>query len=647
MRMKRIAFIPFIAALASAQTSPHAAWQNVQSVTVSSSGLHRLDLPPATLSAAQAGLEDLRLSDAQGVDQPFVIKWPLPASTRQPQVENFRVTLQPQRTILDMDTGTTKPIRALVLECAARDFIKAASIEASNDRSQWQSLITDGMIFRQSDGAGNTAFTFAKSQSWAHLRVTIRDDSSPAIAFTGARIEWQEPRAAPVPLDVNVSGREEAKGETRLRLELRHSNQFLAELNLRVSDALFSRRVSVQTGTRTIASAQLHRLTVNGRQTQELTMPVFAQVPSNEITLVIVNNDSPPLKIEGIDATRDPVSLAFHASAPSTWSLFTGNPAAKAPTYDVAALANDLRSASSMSATITLLEPNPAFNKAATQPETGLSGASLDLAGWSYRKAVTLPGNGVSQIELDLDVLAHARDDLGDLRLVQGGRQVPFLLQQTSRTTTLPVTITAEPDAKRPSVSRWRLSVSQRHLPLRRLTLQSPTPVFERSMRIIESRRDHYGNESPVTTTSASWSHIPAHQPELTLTCYQRWQGNSVILETDNGDNSPIELSTAKADLDVVAIVFKTTEPEPVHLYYGHPRTTMPRYDLRLVEKDLTTVPPVIGKLSDEEVLTNNPAYSDTPKEAASPWLWVALGVVVIGLIAVMAKLLPKTETPA
>ena len=646
--MKRLAFIPFVAALAaSAQTSPHAAWQNVQSVTVSGSGLHRLDLPPATLSAAQAGLEDLRLSDAQGVDQPFVIEWPLPASTRQPQVENFRVTLQPQQTILDMDTGTTKPIRALVLECAAHDFVKAVSIEASNDRSQWRPLITDGMIFRQSDGAGHMTFTFASPQSWAHLRVTIRDDSSPAIAFTGARIEWQESRTAPVPLDVSVSGREEAKGETRLRLDLRHSNLFLAELSLRVSDALFSRHVSVQTGPRTIASAQLHRLAVNGKQTEELIIPVFTQVPANEITLVIINNDSPPLKIEGINATRDPVSLAFNASAPGSWSLFTGNPAAKAPTYDVAALANDLRSAASIPATITLLEPNPTFNKAATQPETGLSGATLDLTGWSYRKAVTLPGNGVSQIELDLDVLAHARDELGDLRLVQGGRQVPFLLQPTDRTTTLPVTIKAEPDSKRPSVSRWRLSVSERHLPVRRLTLQSPTPVFERSMRVIESRRDHYGNESLVSLASSSWSHVPDRQPELPLTCYHRWQGDSVILETDNGDNSPIELSTAKADLDLVALVFKTTTPEPVHLYYGNPRATTPRYDLRLVEKDLTTVSPLIGKLGDEEVLSSHPAFCDTPKEATSPWLWVALSVVVIGLIAVMAKLLPKAETPS
>lgn len=645
--MKHLALIPFVAALASAQQSPHAAWQNVQTVTASGSGLHRLDLPPATLSAAQAGLDDLRLSNAQGVDQPFVIEWPLPASTRQPQVENFRVSLQPQRTMLDMDTGTTKPIRALILESAAHDFIKAVNVEASNDRSQWQPLVTDGMIFRQSDGAGHTAFTFANPQSWAHLRVTIRDDSTPAIAFTGARIEWQEPRTASVPLDVSVSGREEAKGETRLRLDLRHSNMFLAELSLRVSDALFSRHVSVQTGNRTIASAQLHRLRVNGKQTQELTIPVFTQVPSSEVTLVIVNNDSPPLKIEGIDATRDPVSLAFHASAAGSFSLFTGNPAATAPTYDVAALAADLRSASGTPATITLLEPNPAFNKAATQPETGFSGATLDLSGWSYRKHLSLSEVGVSQFELDLDVLAHTRDNFGDLRLVQGGRQVPFLLQQTNRTTSLPVTIVAEPDAKHPSVSRWRLSVSQRHLPLRSLTLQSSTPVFERYLRAIESRRDHYGNESLVTMANASWSHIPTHQPELTLSFYQRWQGDSVILETDNGDNSPIELSTAKADLNVVALVFKTTEPDAIHLYYGNPRATMPRYDLRLVEKDLTTVPPVIGKLAEEEVLSNHPDFSDAPKEATSPCLWVALSVVVIGLIAVMAKLLPKSETSA
>lgn len=645
--MKPFILIPLVAVIASAQTAPHAAWQHVQTVTVNGTGLHRLDLPPATLAAAQAGLEDLRLSDGQGVDQSYVIEWPLPASNRLPQVENFRVSLKPQQTVLEMDTGTDKPIRAIHLDFAASSFIKAVTVEASNELDKWQPLVTDGMIFRQSDGAARTGFLLANPQPWAHLRITVRDDATPAIAFTGARIEWQEPRTAPVPLEVQITGREETKGETRLKIDLRHAHLFLAEFCLRVSDSLFSRKVSVHEGNRILSSTQLHRLTVNGKQTEDLTIPVFTQVQASEITLVIANNDSPPLKIEGLEATRSPVSLAFHAQAPGTWSLFTGNPAATAPVYDLAALADELRRATSTQASVTLLEPNPAFNKAATQPETGAAGSTLDLAGWSYRRALTLPDAGVSQIELDLPLLAHTRDDFGDLRVIQKSQQVPFLLQQSSKSKTVPVFVVAEPDAKRPSVSRWRLSVSHDGLPLRSLTLQSPTPIFERYLRVIESRRDHYGNESPVTVTSTSWSHVPSHLPETRLSFYQRWQGNSVVLETDNGDNSPIEISAAHADVEVATLLFKTTDVNGLHLYYGNPRATMPRYDLRLVEKDLTAVSPVIGMLGDEETLSGSPAFSSFPKEATSSWLWVALSVVVIGLIAVMAKLLPKSETSA
>jgi hypothetical protein len=641
--MKTLALIPFVAAIASAQTAPHAAWQNVQTVTITSPGFTRLDLPVSTLGAAQPGLDDLRLSDANGNDVPYVIEWPLPAATRQPAVQNFHVTLQPQRTVVEMETGTDKPIRVLMLDCAAPAFIKAISIEASNDRAQWTPLATDEMIFRQRDGAGRTTFIFGEPKPWAYLRATIRDDTSPPVPFTGARIEWQEPRTAPVPLAVTIAGRDELKGETKLRIDLGSANLSIAELKLRVADALFSRRITVQQNDRTIASHQVHRLTVNGRLTEELVVPLFAAIEAREITLVITNNDSPPLKVEGIDATRDPVGIAFNTASAGTLQLYSGNVAAPAPRYDVAALATDLRQANAATASVSALSANPAFNKAATMPETGAMGAMIDFKPWAYRKPVALRESGVVMIELDTETLAHAAETLSDLRLVQSGQQLPFILKRPGKTITLAATIQPEPDPKHPGVSRWRIKVPGKSLPVRSLTLTSPTPVFDRYLRLIEERRDSFGNRSSLALTSSNWSHVPTQQPSLTVGFYHRWQGDSILIETDNGDNAPIEINGAKAELDVVALHFKTTDPAPVHLYYGNTRALTPRYDVRLVEAALTQANSITGQLGAEEALS--PTTETEPTTSGSPWLWIALGIVVIGLIAVMARMLPKAET--
>jgi hypothetical protein len=182
---------------------------------------------------------------------------------------------------------------------------------------------------------------------------------------------------------------------------------------------------------------------------------------------------------------------------------------------------------------------------------------------------------------------------------------------------------------------------------VRTLTITSPTPVFERYIRSSQERRDSFGNKFTSPLAARTWSHRPNDLPPLKLSFDQRWSGDSIVIETDNGDNAPIQIDSAKIELDVTALVFKTTDPAPVHLYYGNTRAGSPRYDLRLVENDLTTVTPVLGKLESEEALSSSPAPDDSPSPRGTPWLWAALSVVVIGLIAVMAKLLPKSDAAA
>ncbi len=64
-----------------------------------------------------------------------------------------------------------------------------------------------------------------------------------------------------------------------------------------------------------------------------------------------------------------------------------------------------------------------------------LAGAApLDLPAWKYRKRIPLtPGDGLAVVKLDREVYIGAQSDLGDVRVVRNGAEVPFYWQTFDR----------------------------------------------------------------------------------------------------------------------------------------------------------------------------------------------------------------------
>jgi hypothetical protein len=644
MLMKHFASFLFfpLAAFAQQQQPPFGAWKYVQSVSVTKAGLNRFDLPLATLNSAQSDLQDLRLTDSQGKQVPIVIEGPLAAATRQPVVENFRVILQDGRTVLNMDTGTEKPISTLMLQSAARDFVKAVTIEGSNDGSHWTTLLTNEMIFRQPSGAGRTSLEFNAPAPWAKLRATILDDASAPVPFTGALIEWREASTIRVPLALKVTRREEVGNKTLITLDVGVINLRLAEITLHVTDPLFIRDIEVQPRGQAVTRAKIHRLSVNNHKTENLTIPVFTQLQSREITVAVFNQDSRPLKVESVSATRDPVGIAFHATAAEPLRLYSGHMLAPKPQYDLGSLADQLRHANASSANIGELQPNPQYQ--GDPLDSVLAGANIDVKPWSYRRAISLKRAGVAVIDLDPFTLSHSHDQ-NDIRIVQNGVQVPYRRAGTEQHV-LKCEINSVPNPKRPNLSNWRITLPHKNLPADSLTLSSPTTLFERTVRISGEPSDVQSVYSLRHLGSHSWLHAIGQQPDLDVRLPTGWRGDAILIETDNGDNAPIELGSASVTIASTRLVFSAATTEDLYLYYGNANARFPRYDASLIENLMFGSQLSEGNLGPEETLSSG-SVPNTPAEATSPWLWVALSVVVIGLIAVMAKLLPKTETPA
>ncbi|HEX5790907.1 MAG TPA: hypothetical protein VFY13_07120, partial [Luteolibacter sp.] len=382
-----------------------------------------------------------------------------------------------------------------------------------------------------------------------------------------------------------------------------------------------------------------------GASTSQLSIPIHQRVPSRHLLLTIHHKDNPKLDISAAAATRYPTELVFYAPRSGSWRLLAGQALVGAPDYDISQLRSSLGSA-------TRVTPGPLverqdYIKPSALPDIDPGGAAIDLKAWAFRKPVVGTTAGVVQIELDPEVLAGSQNELADLRLIQNGRQIPFVISPARKTASLAPQVSEEPDAQRPSLSRWRLEMPLENLPATRLTASSSSPLFSRRMEVSCEGRDSYGNTYKRFIATSEWTKSvnQSGDARLILDLGSSRLPASFTLETDNGDNPPIALEQVSVEYSLPSILAKITDDAGLHLYYGNPQARAPRYDLNLVSTTLRNAEKVPAKLSAQEALKPQKARGNTT--SGSPWLWLALGGVVVVLLVVVAKLLPKPAQEA
>ncbi|MBA3848400.1 MAG: hypothetical protein C0502_00195 [Opitutus sp.] len=640
-------------------------WQHRQPLEVAQPGLVRVALPPETFDRAQADLADLRIVDPEGRELACALEHGRdacapPATQRLAAVQGFRGTLSREQTQLRIETGVTGRVAFLELATSAPYFLKAAHVEVSADGENWTSLGPAIPVFRQF-GAENLRVEIGREAP--HVRVTLDDARSRRVEFTGARVlpaagSAAEPERTGVA--AQVVRREEFAGETVLTLLLPAAHLPLAALAFEAADPLFMRRVTVAVrdvsdGTpreRTIGSGTLYRVALDGAPARaRLEVPVDHTPATRELIVHVHNGDSPPLQFAAVRADHWPVTLAFMAASAGRHHLLSGNASARAPRYDFAAFAGDLHRAAATRLTPGSAEVMPGYRPAESLsapalPEIPLSGAPLDAAKWTVRRAVHIRAVGVQELELDPAALAGARPDLGDLRLLRRGNQIPYVPERPALQRTLALTPVPEADPKRPSVSVWKIALPHAGIPVSRLVLRSGTPLFSRQFRLSERRESPNGGTSPHLLATAAWSRRPEPgEPETcTLEIPERLTSDTLWLETDNGDNPAIALDAATATHPVARLVFKVTGPDGFELAYGRREAAAPQYDLRLVAARLLTVPRQVAQLAPAPAA---PAKSPIDRLLRSAnggiVFWSALALVVVVLLGVVARLLPKS----
>ena len=468
-------------------------WQHTQQFTVAAPGLMKISLPVETIDAARPALEDLRLQDAAGNELPFFIERPAPVSKAVQSAKSFQVSLNNTTTVITLETGLAQPLDGVTLDTPAAIFIKAVSVEGSADGQNWQRLAQGQPVFRQFSGAGQLRVAFPVGM-WRWLRLSVDDRRSPPIPFTSARIHAAAAETTPAESQpVTIVERNENPGETRLTLNLGAANLDVAAIKIETDELLFTRGVSVivpqvvedSIREQVIGQGAIYRVGVEGQPVAtNLVVPLETKVRSRELVLLIQNQDSPPLAINAVRVERRPVFLAFMAREAGTFQLLTGNKFCPAPRYDLAALGGNLKNSAVTPVQISALAGNSDYHAPEALAGLEVTGATLDVTDWKFRKPIQLTRGGAQQIELDLDVLAHAGAAFADLRVMRGSNQVPYIVQRTSISRRLTPTVSVEMDAKKPKLSRWVIRLPQSGLPVTRLTCVSKSPLFQRSMAL-------------------------------------------------------------------------------------------------------------------------------------------------------------------
>jgi hypothetical protein len=248
----------------------------------------------------------------------------------------------------------------------------------------------------------------------------------------------------------------------------------------------------------------------------------------------------------------------------------------------------------------------------------------------------------VQELELDLEALAKSRPDYSDLRLLRGGNQIPYVLEQPALARSLTLTPEAVADPKRPTVSLWEVRLPREGLPLRSVVLTSSTSLFQRQFRIFEKVPSQDGGTGEYTLASGRWSRTP--EPGVPETRVfelpERMRTDTLWIETDNGDNPAIALGAVQIAYPVVRLVFKVADTDGFTLAYGNKEANAPSYDLGLVAGRLLTSSRSVAHLG-----AGAPASASRNPFAGINGgyvFWGALALVVVVLLFVVAKLLPK-----
>ena len=667
--MKRRAaslWIFLLAFLPAAAAAPAPRFLHERTVTPAGSGPNRSNVDVALLAGAAplryaggkltGGLDDLRLYDASGGEVAYLLIAPATPSERWQDGTVLPVPATEETSGFELDLGKPLLIDRLRIRDLPPPFLKRMHLEGSGDRQRWTVLIDDGTLFDlPEERLQRTEVAFARSEL-RYLRVTWDDRQSavvPPPRSAAARVVSPVSSREGVRVRVDIERRASEPGKSRFRLRLPGPRLPVIALELgcagdhllRPAQIMEPRLRGSEVVPVELGSSTLRRAVRGMLAAADLRIPID-RPEGPDLDLVVDDGDNPRLDLLFVQAELAPQPWIYFESADGqTLTARFGDPKLTAPRYDLEAM----RESVVAPAAEALWGEVRGIQHVEEEPPTGdgipSTGATLDVAGFRYRRAIAAGVPGLTAVVLDAAVLAHSYD-LQDIRIADGGaHQVPYLVERRDEplSLALPDLEPLPPPDKGPRTSRYRITLPYDKLPAARLVLSTTGRVFDRTVALSVERPATDARSKPRTerVASARWRHADTEQraPDLVL-ALPSLGTEAAELTVDEGDNSPLPIERPRLLLPGYRLRFFRSGTEGLMLLYGQPALAAPRYDLALL------APRVLGETAHEveagEEIFERRASPQERGLTQARIFWVALGLAVAGLIAVIVRLLGK-----
>lgn len=425
--------------------------------TGGASGLVRLPLTSEVLSTTRPDLSDLRLHDATSRDIAFLVD-----SGARARPATMRYLVEPteiERRIEEAESLAPHWIETLVVAApgdASRDgrwviavdsdlpaFVR--SVVVSTIEGDARTEIARGTIFRMQDPVRERLTVelpplvtpTGDAMTPPRFEIAIVGEGGylePTLRFVVSRVPLAPPTLT---LPLEELGRTVQEGRTIVEL-VRPVGLSPDRLRISTSTGTFVRAVTVsdvRQGYRAsqVGAAQLFRVReIEGAEMIEVDV---GGTQGEHLRVEIVDGDSPALEALRFEAViRQPI-LVFEAPPGEVFLRFGGGRAHR-PVYDMQRLAGSglgdlVLGAERPEATLSPIRDNPRFDDGPALRFAMRPGRVVSLATFSHVTPVTIEGarEGLSRLRLPAAVLATAREDLRDVRVVDDqDRQWPYVL---------------------------------------------------------------------------------------------------------------------------------------------------------------------------------------------------------------------------
>ena len=253
----------------------------------------------------------------------------------------------------------------------------------------------------------------------------------------------------------------------------------------------------------------------------------------------------------------------------------------------------------------------------------------VQLFSYQYFKTIKITGKSVyKQFFLTEDIYENSKNNLGDIRIIDNaGKEVPYAIETLKNQNKNNVKVNLGYEVEKNGKSTI-LKIKSKFLPLKNIVLDI-NDEFQRNYAVRSG--DSFYTEGIISKVG--------EKSNLMINLENVPKLSGIIVEIQNGDNSPLKINGVTGNYVPDRIVFRATEGEDYKITFGDESLDKPEYDIaEFVDSIKERDEVLVGKL--EKI---NVKSVSKPKDYTA-YYNIFIGSVVVILIGFMVKKINKNK---